>query len=270
MRGVVCQPRADDRVLVSPIVVHDEVEVLGGIHTGQSLQKPQELFMAVARVAASRHLAGGNVESCEERRRAVANIVVAAPFDLAGSHGQQRLGPVQCLDLTLLIDAQDHCFFGWMQVETNDVGDLVHEVGIRAELEAAGAMGLQTVILPDSKHGAVADAEPRPEQARAPMCAAVLRRFHRRRHKAVHEVAGQLRLLAASAGFLEALHAGFAEAPTPSPHGQTIASQALSDDIAGDAVSGEQHNLRPQHLTMGQRSAARPHLQRSALFGRRQ
>jgi hypothetical protein len=61
--------------------------------------------MAVARVAASGHLAGGHVESCEECRRAVANIVVAASFDLVGSHGQQRLGPVQRLDLTLLIDA---------------------------------------------------------------------------------------------------------------------------------------------------------------------
>ena len=126
-----------------------------------------------------------------------------------------------------------------MQVEANDVGDLVHEVGIRAEFEATRAMGLRTVILPDPQDGAVADAEPRTEPPRAPMCAAVLRRFHRRRHHAVHEVAGQLRLLAASAGFLKALHAGFAEAPTPSPNGQTIASQTVSDDVAGDAVSGE-------------------------------
>jgi hypothetical protein len=131
-------------------------------------------------------------------------------------------------------------------------------------------MRLQTVILPDPQDGAVADAEARTEPTRAPMRAAVLRRFHRRRQHAVHEVAGQLRLLATCAGFLEALHAGFAEAPTPSPDGQMIASQTLSDDIAGDTVSGEEHDLRSKHLTMRQRSAARPHLQRSALFGRRQ
>jgi len=145
-----------------------------GYTRGQPLEKTQELFVAMARVAAPHHLAGGNVESCEECRRAVTNIVVAASFDLARSHGQQRLGPVQRLDLTLSHRRRGPCFFGWMQVETNDVGDLVHEVGIRAELETARAMGLQTVILPNSQNGAVADAEPRPEQARAPMGAAVL------------------------------------------------------------------------------------------------
>jgi hypothetical protein len=109
-----------------------------------------------------------------------------------------------------------------MQVETDDVGDLVHEVGIRAELEAARAMALQTMIFPDPEHGAVADADSRTEPTRAPMGAVVLRRFHRCRHHAGDEVARQVRLLTASAGFLEALQAAFAEAPRPSPDGQTI------------------------------------------------
>jgi hypothetical protein len=137
---VVCQPCADDRVLAGPVVVHDEVRFLRRIHPGQPLEKPQELFAAMARVEAPGHLAGGHVESCEECRRAVTNIVVAAPFDLAGSHGQQRLVLSKAWILTLsstqrTTSQRTTAFFGWTKVETNDVGDLVHEVGIWAELE---------------------------------------------------------------------------------------------------------------------------------------
>jgi hypothetical protein len=45
--------------------------------------------MAVARAAASGHLAVGNVERCEKRHCAAANVVVAASLDLAWTHRQQ-------------------------------------------------------------------------------------------------------------------------------------------------------------------------------------
>ncbi len=56
------------------------------VHPGQPLANPQELLMAAACVAAPRHLARSDVESREQHRRAVADVVMATPFDLPGAH----------------------------------------------------------------------------------------------------------------------------------------------------------------------------------------
>ena len=47
-----------------------------------------------------------HVERGEQRRRAVAFLVMGAPLDLTRPHGQQRLRAVQRLNLALFIDAK--------------------------------------------------------------------------------------------------------------------------------------------------------------------
>jgi hypothetical protein len=47
-----------------------------------------------------------HIERGEQRRRAMAFVVVGAPFDLTGPHGQQRLRAIQRLNLALFIDAE--------------------------------------------------------------------------------------------------------------------------------------------------------------------
>jgi hypothetical protein len=48
-------------------------------------------------------VAGGHVERGEQARGAAADVVVAAPFGSAGHHRQDRLEPVERLDLGLLV-----------------------------------------------------------------------------------------------------------------------------------------------------------------------
>ncbi len=73
-------------------------------------------------------------------------VVVAAAFNLTGAHRQQRLCPVQGLNLRLLIYTQDQRSIGRIQVEPHDVAYFVNEQRIFGKLEgfttgaAAGQM----------------------------------------------------------------------------------------------------------------------------------
>jgi hypothetical protein len=56
------------------------------------------------------------------------------------------------LDLALLIHRQNHRLFRGMQVEAHHVGHLGRQLGILAEFEGAGAVGLEPVLAPNRPH----------------------------------------------------------------------------------------------------------------------
>lgn len=56
------------------------------------------------------HLTAGDVQRREQRRCAVAHVVVGTPFRNAGGQRQDRLGTIQRLNLALLVDAQHQRF----------------------------------------------------------------------------------------------------------------------------------------------------------------
>ena len=67
---------------------------------------------------------------CEHVCGAVTNVVVGDTHDVGKAHGEQRLSPFQCLDLTLLIDAEHHRLVGWGEVETLDFPDFPTKNGL--------------------------------------------------------------------------------------------------------------------------------------------
>ena len=71
------------------------------------------------------------------------DVVVGDSFDIAESHGQDRLGAIQRLNLRLLIDRQDHGVVGRVQVETDHIAHLFDEEWIGGELETLAAVRLQ-------------------------------------------------------------------------------------------------------------------------------
>ena len=81
------------------------------------------------------HLAGAEVQRGEEARGAVALVVVGGALGRPGPHRQDRLGAIERLDLALLIDAQHDGALGRVEVQTDDVADLLHELRILGELE---------------------------------------------------------------------------------------------------------------------------------------
>lgn len=94
-------------------------------------QEPQELLMPVARLVISDHRTGGHVQSSRQGGGAVADVVVGDALHVAQTHGQQRLGPVQGLDLGLLVNVEHHRHVGLIEVKADDVAHLLDKEWIR-------------------------------------------------------------------------------------------------------------------------------------------
>ena len=67
------------------------------------LEKAEKLRGAMAFVALADHEAGGGVERCDQRGRAMAHMIMRTPFKDAGQH---RLFAIERLNLALLVDAE--------------------------------------------------------------------------------------------------------------------------------------------------------------------
>ena len=124
--GPLGQPGTNLGVLVGAVVIHDQVEVqVLGDGLLDLAQETQKFLMAMAWLAPSDHLAGGHIQRREQGCGAVTDVVVSDALDVPQPHGQQRLSPVQGLDLRLLVNAEHHRLVWRVQVETNDVADFV-------------------------------------------------------------------------------------------------------------------------------------------------
>ena len=84
----------------------------------------------MARIALADHPAGGDIERGEQRRRAMPDIVVAAPFRLAGPHWKHRLAAIQRLDLRLLIHTQHQGVLGRGHIQPDDIAHLGDKIRI--------------------------------------------------------------------------------------------------------------------------------------------
>lgn len=117
-------------------VVDDDVdvEIIGNVLLDEVEEAPK-FSGTVPRQTFANDLAGGDVERRKQRGGAVPLVIVRVPLGLAGAHGQQRLGPVQRLDLRLLVDAEHQGAVGRVEVETDDVSDLLDEQRIGRQLE---------------------------------------------------------------------------------------------------------------------------------------
>src|SRR4051794_13031142 len=79
--------------------------------------------------------AGGDLECGEQGGGAVPDVVRRVPLGRSRSDGKPRGGPLQRLDLRLLIDAEHHRLLRWMQVQPEDVADLALQGRVGGELE---------------------------------------------------------------------------------------------------------------------------------------
>ncbi len=101
------QPSTNRRALVGAVVVENQVGIeLRGNAAVDLIELFRELLRPMPRFTAPDDLAGLRIQGCEEGHRDMAHVIVRAPLDLAGLYRQQRLRPVQRLDLRLIIDAQ--------------------------------------------------------------------------------------------------------------------------------------------------------------------
>ena len=123
-------------VLVGAVVAHDQVHVQPIRNRVLNLAREDpELLMPLHGLALGDYLASGHVQGREQGGGAVAYVVIHQTLDvgqaqpLRGSRWlrQKGLGPIQGLDLHLLVDAKHHRLVRRIQVQPNDVADLLHE-----------------------------------------------------------------------------------------------------------------------------------------------
>ena len=134
----------------------------GSVCRSISVEEVPEVHRPVLGGQAADHLAGGGVQRGEQVDGAVPDVVVAAPLGHPGDHRQHRRGPLQRLDLRLLIDREDRRVRRRRQVQADHVADLVDEQRVRGDLEVLGPPGLQPERPPDPVH----------VSARSPTCRA--------------------------------------------------------------------------------------------------
>ena len=130
-------------MLVGGIVVQDDMHHLADRHRRlDDVEEAEEFLMPVPRRALAKHGAIQHVERREQRRRAMAGVVVGQRGGLTLGQRQARLGALQRLDLRLLIDRQHQGMLGRVHVQPDHVLDLLDELGIARELEGAHPMRL--------------------------------------------------------------------------------------------------------------------------------
>jgi hypothetical protein len=119
--GVLCQPGGHPRVFVGGVVVGHDVQRHPWVGLGDLFEAAQELIGSVPQVAGVGDHPGGHYECGEQGGGAVPAVVVGGLLRQPGPDGQDRCGPVQRLDLGLLVHAQQGLAAGPSAVHGVDV-----------------------------------------------------------------------------------------------------------------------------------------------------
>jgi len=149
--GVQGQPAFHSGVFMGGVVVDDQMdgELLRDIGI-DVFEEVEIVLVAMPLLTLGEDFAGGDVQSREKGQGSVPHIVVGDALHISQTHGQNRLSPVQCLNLAFLIDTEDHGIFRGVEIESDDVPDFFDEKGIGRDFEMALPVRLQAEGLPDS------------------------------------------------------------------------------------------------------------------------
>jgi hypothetical protein len=110
--------------------------------------KPAERYRAVPAVPGPNDLPGRDVQGGEQAGDPGTEVVVGAALGHARQHRQHRLGPVQRLDLGLLVHTQHQRPLGRIQGQPDHVADLVDALRVARQLEPSGRWGVRRTAFP--------------------------------------------------------------------------------------------------------------------------
>src|SRR3984893_7956994 len=109
-------------MFVGGVIVDDGVNELAAWHGAvHRVEKSDELLMPMLVHATPDHDSVEDVQGGKERGRAVAFVTMGHGSALARLQRQARLGPIESLNLALLVDGDDHGVSWRVHVETDDV-----------------------------------------------------------------------------------------------------------------------------------------------------
>src|SRR5215469_16310684 len=260
------QPSFDFGVLVSGVIVGDEMDVESGRRLViDGLEKGQPLLVAVTLGDAGDQFTVEVVQRGEQGERPVAEVVVGLGLDVADPQGQTRLGALERLALRFLIAAEDQSFLRRIEIEPDHIPELLLKLLVLGQLEGARQMRLDVVGRPQALDGGFRHAGPAGHGPAAPSPQRGGRRHHFVQNHA-HRLEWHRGLTPAACGVLQS--------------GQTVGEKPLAPkvdrypryaDTRGDLVlrhprRAEDHNLRPLPVAHGHRRRVDPAFQLAALF----
>jgi len=108
-------------------------------------QKRDTLLRAMLGVAAREDLAGGDIQRREEVTRPVPNVGLRASFGLPDVHRQDRLCPLERLDLRFLVEGEHHGIRRRIHIQADNVPDLLDEPIVRV-LQSVSAAGVVSSV----------------------------------------------------------------------------------------------------------------------------
>ncbi len=178
------EPGLDVGVPVGGVVVADHVQRDPRVGSGDGLEEVQELGVRVLGVAAVGHLPGRDLQRSEQARCPVALVVRCLFLRDPGPEGEDRRGPVQRLDLGLLVHTEHDRPVWGVHVEPDHVADLRFQLRVGGELERLRLPWLQAPPPPDPGDSGETDPQMVSEQPRRPMGHSQTRRrrIQRRRY----------------------------------------------------------------------------------------
>lgn len=125
-------------MFVGSDVVEDRVDRLAGRDGGlDGVEEADELTVPVALHATAEHGTRLDIKGSKQCRRAVTGVVMGLGGRMAGGEWLVEAGPLQRLDLALLIDGQHHRMGRRIHIEADDILDLGGKSGIARALERA-------------------------------------------------------------------------------------------------------------------------------------
>src|SRR5271168_2203647 len=164
------EPRLDFGSFVGGIVIHDDMDIDPFWDLSIDLfEEVQELGRSVTLVAFADDEPRGDIEGGEQRGRTMPHVAVRATFGYARHHRQDRLLAIECLDLALLIDAEDEGSVGRGKVKADDIAYLVDEQRVVRQLERLATVRLQAERRPHPADRSVGKASFRRHRADRPV-----------------------------------------------------------------------------------------------------
>ena len=178
----------------------------------------------------------------------MALVVVSHGSAASFLHGQPWLGPLQGLNLALLVHAKDDGLVRRVEVQPHDVGEFLREANILRELEPFGPLGLQSMGVPDAVDHRVADALGLGHSSAAPMGASRGFRLKGGINDSLDALGGDRDTTATAWSDMgESVDATFLKASAPLNHRRAAGVQFCSDAVVRQPGGAHEHNLGPSH-----------------------
>jgi hypothetical protein len=91
------------------------------------VEEGKEFLVTVSGFTLSEYLSGDTVESGKQGGGSMSLAVVRYAFNISQPKSLQRLSSIEGLNVTFLIDAENHGFIRWVEIQPDNITNLLYE-----------------------------------------------------------------------------------------------------------------------------------------------